>query len=282
MAPLRPFLSPGLSGPTSFQLRFQSVSFTLSPAMQCLLILLPSLPDNPKPVSTWSLTVFPSDQNHPMVQVGTISVSRSLSSAGWVLAIPFHIPARASCFPVQATSHHHSTQSPYQAATLLKVYSPSFLPVLLVLHRSTASPNSNTTSKHFCENQSSKVCRMKRTNEIVYSLRIRLKDMFQSWSHPAVSSKIRWVYPRWVSPLDLWVFLFFPFIFISWRLITLQYCSGFCRTLTWISHGFTCIPHPDPPSHHPLHPIPLGLPSAPGPSTCLMHPAWAGDLFHPR
>ena len=25
---------------------------------------------------------------------------------------------------------------------------------------------------------------------------------------------------------------FFPFIFISWRLITLQYCSGFCHTLT--------------------------------------------------
>ena len=33
---------------------------------------------------------------------------------------------------------------------------------------------------------------------------------------------------------------FFSFIFISWRLITLQYCSGFCHTLTWISHGFTC------------------------------------------
>ena len=60
------------------------------------------------------------------------------------------------------------------------------------------------------------------------------------------------------------------------------YCSGFCHTLTWISHGFTCIPHPYPPSHLPLHLIPLGLPSAPGPSACLMHPTWAGDLFHPR
>ena len=60
------------------------------------------------------------------------------------------------------------------------------------------------------------------------------------------------------------------------------YCSGFCHTLKWNSHGFTCVPHPDPPSHLPLHPIPLGLPSAPGPSTCLMHPTWAGDLFHPR
>ena len=79
----------------------------------------------------------------------------------------------------------------------------------------------------------------------------------------------------------VWIF-FFSFIFISWRLINLQYCCGFCHTLTWISHGFTCTPHPDSPSHLPLYPIPLGLPSAPGPCTCLMHPTWAGDLFHPR
>ena len=51
--------------------------------------------------------------------------------------------------------------------------------------------------------------------------------------------------------------IFFSFIFISWRLISLQYCSGFCHTLTWFSYGFTCIPHPDPPSHLPLYPIPL-------------------------
>ena len=73
-------------------------------------------------------------------------------------------------------------------------------------------------------------------------------------------------------------YLFFSFIFISWRLITLQYCSGFCHTLTWISHGFTCIPYPDPPSHLPLYLILLGLPSAPGLSSCLMHPTWAGRL----
>ena len=73
---------------------------------------------------------------------------------------------------------------------------------------------------------------------------------------------------------------FFSFIFISWRLITLQYYRGFCHTLTWISHGFTCMPHPDLPSHLSLYLIPLGLPSASGLSTCLMHPTWAGD--HPR
>ena len=32
------------------------------------------------------------------------------------------------------------------------------------------------------------------------------------------------------------------FIYFNWRLITLQYCGGFCPTLTWISHGFTCVP----------------------------------------
>ena len=37
--------------------------------------------------------------------------------------------------------------------------------------------------------------------------------------------------------------ILFYFIFISWRLITLQFCSGFCHTLKWISHGFTCVPH---------------------------------------
>ena len=56
--------------------------------------------------------------------------------------------------------------------------------------------------------------------------------------------------------LSSFFLIFFPFIFIRWRLITLQYCSGFCHTLTWISHGFTCVLHPDspllPPS--PSHP----------------------------
>ena len=75
------------------------------------------------------------------------------------------------------------------------------------------------------------------------------------------------------------VFLFFSFIFISWRLITLQCCSRLFYTLTWISHGFTCVPHPEIPSHHPPYPISLGHHSAPALSTCLMHLTWTGDLF---
>ena len=54
------------------------------------------------------------------------------------------------------------------------------------------------------------------------------------------------------------------YFFLNWRLITLQYCGGgFCHTMTWVSHGCTCVPHPEPPSHLPLHPIPQGCPSAP-------------------
>ena len=54
---------------------------------------------------------------------------------------------------------------------------------------------------------------------------------------------------------------------LNWRLITLQYCGGFCHTLTWISHGCTCVPHPEPPSHLLPYPIPQGHPSAPTLST---------------
>ena len=53
-----------------------------------------------------------------------------------------------------------------------------------------------------------------------------------------------------ISHNSFWIF-FPPIIFISWRLITLQYCSGFCHTLTWISHGFTCVPHPVTPLPRP-------------------------------
>ena len=65
----------------------------------------------------------------------------------------------------------------------------------------------------------------------------------------------------WLTP---WAEFFL--IYFNWRLITLQY-YGFCHTFTWISHGCTCVPHPDPPSHLPPHPIPQGHPSAPALST---------------
>ena len=62
------------------------------------------------------------------------------------------------------------------------------------------------------------------------------------------------------------LFLFFK-IYFNWRLITLEYCSGFCHTFTWISHGCTCVSHRDSLSHLSPHPIPQGHPSAPMLST---------------
>ena len=70
---------------------------------------------------------------------------------------------------------------------------------------------------------------------------------------------IKIIFPR-VYIFDVITVIFFFYFFISWRLITSQYCSGFCHTLTRISHGFTCIPHPDPLSHFPLRSVPLDLP----------------------
>ena len=74
----------------------------------------------------------------------------------------------------------------------------------------------------------------------------------------------RWI-PLWFSRSVC--FIVFLIIYFNWRLITLQYCGGFLHTLTWISHGCTCVPHPKPLSHLPPYPIPQGHPSAPALST---------------
>ena len=93
-----------------------------------------------------------------------------------------------------------------------------------------------------------------------------LRQSICLWSHPQAPGHAE-CHLFFGVPLTyqavIYVTFFFPIIFIGWRLISLQYCSGFCHTLTWISHGFTCVPHPEPPSHLPPHPIPLGHPNAP-------------------
>ena len=45
----------------------------------------------------------------------------------------------------------------------------------------------------------------------------------------------------------------------------------FCHKSTWICHGCTRVPHPEPSSHLPPHTIPLGHPSAPALS--ILYPA---------
>ena len=59
----------------------------------------------------------------------------------------------------------------------------------------------------------------------------------------------------------LFILFLFYFTILYW----------FCHTSTWIHHGCTRVPNPDPPSHFPPHTIPLGHPSPPAPS--FLYPA---------
>ena len=63
-----------------------------------------------------------------------------------------------------------------------------------------------------------------------------------------------YIFIREMSIQILCPFLFF-FLNFNWRLITLQYCSGFCHTLISVSHGCTCVlilnPLPPPSPSHP-------------------------------
>ena len=51
-------------------------------------------------------------------------------------------------------------------------------------------------------------------------------------------TSVFFVHVGYESFCQICVFIYFYYLFI-------YFCSGFCHTLTWISHGFTCIPHPD-------------------------------------
>ena len=53
---------------------------------------------------------------------------------------------------------------------------------------------------------------------------VSMEEMSAGFSYAAISDHL--------SLLKTHFFFFFTFIFISWRLITLQYCSGFCHTWT--------------------------------------------------
>ena len=69
-------------------------------------------------------------------------------------------------------------------------------------------------------------------------------------------------------------FFFFKYISLLFLLLLLFYFTvlyWFCHTSTCIHHGYTCVPHHEPPSYLPPHTIPLGHPSAPAPS--FLYPA---------
>ena len=60
--------------------------------------------------------------------------------------------------------------------------------------------------------------------------------------------------------------LIFCFIFIYLFLFYFTVLYWFCHTLTWIHHGCTWVPNPEPHFHLSPHIISLGHPSAPAPA----------------
>ena len=66
---------------------------------------------------------------------------------------------------------------------------------------------------------------------------------------------------KWETQKNFFNFTLFYFTILYW----------FCHTSTWIRHGCTWVPNPEPPSHLPPHTMSLGHPCVPAPS--ILYPA---------
>ena len=66
----------------------------------------------------------------------------------------------------------------------------------------------------------------------------------------------KYFWNRFTYSVNLTVFYFI----FNWRIITLQYCDGFCHTSTWISHRHTHVPSL---LNLPPYSMPLGCHRAP-------------------
>ena len=76
-------------------------------------------------------------------------------------------------------------------------------------------------------------------------------------------------FKRWRFLYENNLFFLFYFTILYW----------FCHTSTWIHHGCTCVPNPEPPSHLPPHTslwvIPVYQPQA----SCILYGTWTGNSF---
>ena len=87
-----------------------------------------------------------------------------------------------------------------------------------------------------------------------------------SHSHMTTGKTItltRWTFVGKAVSL-LFFFLIFKIFIFTLFCFTILY--WFCHTLTWISHGYTWVPNPEPHSHLPPHIVSLDQPCAPAPS----------------
>ena len=93
--------------------------------------------------------------------------------------------------------------------------------------------------------------------------------MFQALIQIPMWSRVSWLNRQYLlfffSFLHYQWFIYFFKIFI-FTLFYFTILYWFCHTLTWIRHGYTWIPNPEPASHLPCHIISLDHPHAPAPS----------------
>ena len=79
--------------------------------------------------------------------------------------------------------------------------------------------------------------------------------------------------------------LYFIYLFILLEANYFAILNWFCHTSTWICHGCTSVPRPEPPSHLLPHPFPLGHPFPLVPvhqplAPFIMLCTWTGESFH--